>query len=182
MTSQLLHMHHAAPLAPPPANCTHPPPIPLSAHPASNPLIHSKCRKFKGSEKFSDCWVCLACRRVDVVSVLRVSWLCLLLFLLSQPTWKPLPSLCPQFHRGQIDFDSVRTDRQTGTDSARRCDRTGTSLPLNQPLPSSFPPFFPPPYLPLTAINSPWADQCKDKALVCIFTPLWSPSIPPCAV
>lgn len=30
------------------------------------------------------------------------------------------PSLCPQFHRGQIDFDSVRTDRQTGTDSATR--------------------------------------------------------------
>lgn len=60
------------------------------------------------------------------------------------------PSLCPQFHRGQIDFDSVRTDRQTSTDSARWCNRTGTSPSLNPtPFPhrySLFPASLPPAY------------------------------------
>lgn len=47
------------------------------------------------------------------------------------------PSLCPQFHRGQIDFDSVRTDTQTHL--ATRCSKTGTTPPslLTLPPPSS---------------------------------------------
>lgn len=60
------------------------------------------------------------------------------------------PSLCPQFHRGQIDFDSVRTDRQTSTDSARWIGQAPrrpwiqpTFLILTPPLfPASLPPAY----------------------------------------
>lgn len=88
-----------------------------------------------------ECWVYFSCWRVVVVSASMCPG-CVCCCFSKTAHLEASPSLCPQFHRGQIDFDSVRTDRQT--DSARRCDRTGTSLPLNQPLPlpASLPPAY----------------------------------------
>lgn len=153
LTPRLLAMppvHHAAPVTLSPANCTHPP-NPLRAHPASDPLVHTclivTLQEVKGQMK----WRGFICHIGGWAwfPPLRVSWLCLLLFLLSQPTWKPLPLFVHSSTEGKL-ISTVwgQTDKRAQTqpdDAIGQAPRCPSANPFPRP-PLLFPASLSPAY------------------------------------